>query len=131
MREGQMSDEHKNAIAQGRTEGKTVRAYLEALKAGRPKRGRKVTAESVNARIATIDSELDGADPVRQLHLTQERLNLVSKLEAFGEVIDVGAVEAEFVKVAASYSARTGVSYAAWRQVGVDAAVLKKAGITR
>ena len=126
-----MSDEHKNAITQGRTEGKTVRAYLEALKAGRPKRGRKVTAESVTARIATIDSEIESADPVRQLHLTQERLNLAAKLESVGEAIDLGAVESEFVKVAASYSSRTGVSYAAWRQVGVDAAVLKKAGITR
>ena len=36
-----------------------------------------------------------------------------------------------FVQVAATYSARKGISYAAWRAVGVDAAVLNKAGIGR
>ena len=37
----------------------------------------------------------------------------------------------EFVKVAKSYGQRTGVSYGAWRAVGVPAAVLAAAGITR
>ena len=41
------------------------------------------------------------------------------------------ALEAEFVKVAKSYGERTGVSYAAWRAVGVTPAVLKAAGISR
>ena len=41
------------------------------------------------------------------------------------------ALESEFVKVAKSYGDRTGVSYAAWRAVGVAPGVLKSAGITR
>ena len=45
--------------------------------------------------------------------------------------IDLTALEAEFVKVAKAYSARNGYSYAAWRTIGVDAAVLTKAGISR
>ena len=40
-------------------------------------------------------------------------------------------VEAEFVKVAKSYSQRQGISYATWREVGVEASVLKAAGISR
>ena len=39
-----MSAEHKAALAQGRSEGKAVRDYLDALRANKPKRGRKRTA---------------------------------------------------------------------------------------
>jgi hypothetical protein len=35
------------------------------------------------------------------------------------------------VKVAKGYSARQGISYASWREVGVEPSVLKKAGISR
>jgi hypothetical protein len=44
---------------------------------------------------------------------------------------DLGALEDEFVSAAKPYSERKSISYAAWRELGVDAAVLKKAGITR
>jgi hypothetical protein len=33
--------------------------------------------------------------------------------------------------VAAEYGQRKGISYAAWRELGVSPAVLKRAGITR
>ena len=36
-----MSAEHKAALAAGRQQGITVRKYLEALEAHKPKRGRK------------------------------------------------------------------------------------------
>ena len=38
--------------ASGRTSGNAVRRYLEALENNRPKRGRKRTPESINARLA-------------------------------------------------------------------------------
>ena len=41
----------------------------------------------------------------------------------------VNRINAEFVKVAKSYSQRQGISYATWREVGVEASVLKAAGI--
>jgi len=44
---------------------------------------------------------------------------------------DLAALEADFVQVAASYSARKGISYTAWRELGVSADVLKRAGISR
>ena len=50
----EMSDEHKAALAEGRTQGRAVRVYLEALAANKPKRGRKRTPDSVKRRLATI-----------------------------------------------------------------------------
>ena len=40
-------------------------------------------------------------------------------------------MEADFVAVAANYGNRQGISYAAWREVGVQPDVLRRAGITR
>jgi hypothetical protein len=130
-RKSQMTDAHKAALAQGRNEGRTVRRYLDALEANRPKRGRKRTAESVQKRLRAIDHELASADKLNELKLTQERLNLQRELEMLGAKEDLAGLENEFVKVARSYSERQGISYGAWRSVGVSAAVLKRAGVGR
>jgi hypothetical protein len=45
--------------------------------------------------------------------------------------VDLSALEREFAKVAQAYSQRKGISYAAWRELGVPADVLKRAGIGR
>ncbi len=128
---GPMTDEHKAALAAGRSEGRAVRDYLEALRSNKPKRGRKRTPESIAKRLETIEVELTDADPVQELRLVQERLDLTAELATAGQAIDLTSIEAEFVKVAKDYSDRNGYSYAAWRTIGVDAAVLKKAGVTR
>jgi hypothetical protein len=126
-----MSDDHKAALAQGRSEGRAVRDYLDALRANKPKRGRKRTPDSIKKRLESIDDQLEAADPLGELRLIQERRDLVVELEAMGDEVDLGTIEDAFVKVAASYSARQGISYAAWREVGVPAAVLKRADISR
>ena len=126
-----MTDAHKAALALGRTESQAVRAYLEALRANKPVRGRKRTPESIGKRLAAIDSERAAADAVKELRLVQERLDLEAELATMGAVVDTSALEGEFVKVAKSYGQRTGVSYAAWRAVGVPAVVLTAAGISR
>ncbi len=126
-----LSDEHKAAMAAGRTEGRAVREYLDALRSNKPRRGRKRTPDSIKARLATIDEELVEADALEELRLLQERRNLTAELEAMGAQIDMAALEAEFVKVAKAYSQRQGISYATWREVGVEASVLKAAGISR
>jgi hypothetical protein len=128
---GPMTAEHKAALAAGRSEGKAVRDYLEVLRSTKPKRGRKRTSDSIAKRLATIDAELVSADPIRELKLVQERLDLQAELSQVGDTVDVAALESEFVKVAKGYSGRNGISYAAWRAIGVDAAVLKNAGIGR
>ena len=126
-----MSAEHKQALAIGREQGRAVRRYLEALEAHRPKRGRKRTPESIQKRLADIESRLETADPLTRLQLVQERMNLENELAAKSEAVDLSALEAEFVKSAQAYGERKGISYGAWREAGVDASVLKRAGIRR
>lgn len=126
-----MSDTHKAALARGRAEGRAVREYLDALRANKPKRGRKRTPDSVTRRLEAIDAELEAADALGELRLVQERRDLQLELEAMGDGVDLDALEQAFVNVADSYSNRQGISYASWREVGVPAAVLKRAGISR
>jgi len=126
-----MTDEHKAALAEGRTQGRAVRAYLEALDANRPKRGRKRTPDSIKKRLNTIDSELSSADKLHALHLRQERRDLQEELTAMDSSVDLAGVEKEFVAAAKAYGERKGISYATWREAGVSPAVLKEAGISR
>lgn len=128
---GPMTAEHKAALAAGRSEGKAVRDYLEGLRNNKPKRGRKRTPESIARRLAAITEELVSADPVTELRLVQERIDLQGELATAGQAVDLSAIEAEFVRIAKDYSSRNGYSYTAWRKVGVDASVLRKAGISR
>jgi hypothetical protein len=126
-----MSNEHKAALAEGRDQGRAVRRYLEALEANKPKRGRKRSPESMKKRLDTIENEIVGADPLKRLRLVQERLDLQAALEASQSSVDIDALEKEFVNAAATYSERKGISYSAWRELGVPTSVLERAGITR
>lgn len=126
-----MSNEHKAALAEGRDQGRAVRRYLEALEANKPRRGRKRSPESMKKRLDAIEGEIAAADPLKRLHLVQERLDLQSALEASESNVDLAQLEKEFVKSAAPYSERKNISYSAWRELGVPTDVLDKAGITR
>ncbi len=126
-----MSDEHKEALAIGRDQGRAVRRYLEALEAHKPKRGRKRTPESIQKRLAIIEADLDTADPLTRVNLLQERMDLEAELAAKEAVIDLSELEDDFVEAVADYSERKGISYAAWREAGVDASVLRRAGVRR
>lgn len=126
-----MSQEHKEALAVGREEGRAVRRYLEALEVNKPRRGRKRTPESVQRQLAAVEENLDNADPLARVQLIQQRIDLQRELEAKSQTVDMGELEAGFVKAAKGYGRRKGISYAAWREAGVEAEVLKKAGISR
>jgi hypothetical protein len=126
-----MSDSHKAALAEGRSQGRAVRTYLEALEAHKPKRGRKRTPDSMKKRLERIDAEYPAADPLKRLQLAQERLDLKNQLAASGQAVDLAGLEKAFVAAAKEYGARKGITHAAWREVGVPEAVLKAAGITR
>jgi len=52
-------------------------------------------------------------------------------LNTAATTVDLPALEKNFIKVARLYGERKGVSYSAWRKVGVSAAVLQKAKIAR
>ena len=49
-----MTPEHKAALERGRAEGRAVRDYLEGLRANKPKRGRKRSADTITKRLAAI-----------------------------------------------------------------------------
>jgi len=126
-----MSAEHKAALAEGRAQGRAVRSYLRALESNRPKRGRKRTPESIKKRLDRIESDLQSAEDLKRLQLVQERIDLQRELSAGDENVDLGALEKDFAKAAKGYSERKGISYAAWRELGVPASTLKSAGISR
>lgn len=126
-----MTQEHKDALAQGRRESKAIKAYLEALDAPK-RRGRPVTAESLQMKIADLDGKVrDESDPLRRVELIQARLDTEEALAGFEATENIDALEAGFVEYGNGYSERKGISYAAWREVGVPAPVLKQAGIRR
>ncbi len=126
-----LSERHKAALAEGREQGRVVRRYLETLAAQRAHPGPRRSPESLRRRITQIDRQLLSADPLRQLHLVQERLVLDQELGLHTTGAELAAIEAAFVEAAAAYSRRKGISYVAWREVGVPAAVLRRAGIRR
>ncbi|MCA1692251.1 MAG: hypothetical protein ABR540_02800 [Acidimicrobiales bacterium] len=126
-----MSDAHKAALAEGREQGRAVRRYLEALEAHKPKRGRKRTSESMQKRLSTIEERLASADPLTRLHLVQERMDLERQLATGDNKVNLEELEDAFVTAAEPYGRRKGITYSAWREMNVDPAVLRKAGIRR
>jgi hypothetical protein len=127
-----MTAAHKDALAKGRASARVVKDYLLALDANRPKRGRKVSRADLEKRLGSVKSEILAATGVRRLELVQQRLDLEARLSASETTgPDISALEKEFVKHAKTYGESKGITATAWREVGVPAAVLKAAGITR
>ncbi|MFA9432861.1 hypothetical protein [Egicoccus sp. AB-alg2] len=126
-----MSDDHKAALAKGRAQGRAVRDYLAALEQDR-KPGRRMDADTVKSRIEEVQQKIDAEpDPAKRVEMIQRRLDLEERLVNMAEDVDLEALEQGFVDAAAEYSERKGITYTAWREAGVPAAVLKQAGIRR
>ena len=126
-----LSSEHKDALAAGRRQGNAVRRYLVALETNRPRRGRQVSTETLQKRLQDVEKKIMSADALQKVHLIQQRRDLELRLSAAGEQAadDLPALEAAFVDVAAEYGKRKGIDYATWREAGVPADVLQRAGI--
>ena len=116
-----------------KTEVAAVRDYLKALEQNAPRRGRKRTPESVERQLAVLEGEMEGASVTKRLDLIQQRIDLEADLETLQQAgsVDLSALEAGFATHAAAYGGRRGISYAAWREIGVSSATLKSAGIRR
>lgn len=110
---------------------RVVRRYLSAVEIARPGRGTKRTSDAIGNRITKVDEMLVSADPLRRVHLTQERIELHAEHVRVtnGNSSDPSQLERDFIRVARSYGDRNGITYAAWRQCGVDADVLERAGV--
>ncbi len=126
-----LTAEHKKAMLEGRRQTRAVKNYLQALTAAR-KRGPKPDPDKLKARIASTTDAIDTEeDPVTRLELIQQRMDDQVQLNALADQDSIENYESDFVDAVADYSHRKGISYAAWRELGVPAAVLRKAGLTR
>jgi hypothetical protein len=123
-----MSKEHKDALAEGRRQSRAIKGYLRALQGRKP--GRPVTTRTIEARLGRVGDQIGSTDdPLKSLQLIQTRLELEEQLSRIGDTGNLAELEKEFVTYAMDYSERKGITYTAWRQVGVPAVTLKKAGI--
>lgn len=123
-----MSQEHKDALAQGRREARAIKRYLKALESRKP--GRPVTKESLEKRLVTANRKIESEDdPLKKVELIQTRLDLEDQLSRLEDSANFEEIESEFIEHVKSYSERKEITYTAWRETGVPAAVLRSAGV--
>lgn len=126
-----LTTEHKEAMSVGRNEARVVRSYLETLRLHRPRRGPQLNVEELKSRLDSIEDELSTADPIAELKLFQKRRDVTKELKAISSSEDLKQLEDKFVAVAASYATRNQIDYETWREAGVEAATLDRAGLKR
>lgn len=125
-----MTDEHKASLASGRDQARTVAAYLEALETHKPRRGRKVTVESLQKQLDKIEADLLTAKPLERLNLLQQKKDIQTRMAGLENPAEnnIEELQANFVKVAREYAARRKIHRSTFVDVGVPATVLKEAG---
>ena len=124
----EMSQDHKDALAKGRQEARAIKAYLKALANRKP--GRPVTEETLQRRLTDVAERIEASDdPLEAVDLIQRRLDIEDALSQIDDGANFDELEAGFTTHAQSYSERKGISYPAWREIGVPAATLRAAGI--
>lgn len=128
-----VSDQHREAMALGRERAAAVEKYLRFI--NRPKRrgpSRQQLQERLDQTVETLQ-DVEGLRQTAVLELTQQKLDLEDRIAdlASDPEVDGDQVEAMFVKHAAGYGEAKGISYTAWRERGVPAGVLRRAGIAR
>ena len=126
-----MSADHKKALEEGRMWGRAIGDYLDAVAAHKPKRGRKRTPETVERQMQEIDDTVGSATGTARVEMVQRRRDLEVELASLSAQVDITLLEAGFIQYGKDYAARKRISFAAFREVGVPAEVLEKAGITR
>lgn len=119
-----MVDENFAVFAAHRNETMAVRAYLEALERERLQPDGGGHQGSPERRLPVSDAHQAGG------YWTGRSRRNGHGPGAIVTDVDLTVLEEKFVAVASSYGNRRGICYAAWRVVGVDPAVLRKAGIT-
>jgi hypothetical protein len=127
-----MTAAHKAALAQGRTMSATVDRYLTAVNTPK-RRGRKVSAATLQQRLRAAQERAQSGAGVDKVLAAQEMRDIKTRLAALGtgNGRSLQELETAFVKIAKKFGENRGISYGAWRDAGVPAVVLKRAGITR
>jgi hypothetical protein len=119
-------------MQRGRELSRAVDSYLKAISTPK-RRGRQLTAAQLTERIADAKAEAEDAIGVARLQTLQNLRDLEAKKAAIEKQNvskdELKELEADFIDAAAEYGDSKGIDYQTWRQAGVPAAVLKKAGI--
>jgi hypothetical protein len=110
-----------------RAETNAVAAYLTALRAPKVPARSRANLERRRAQIEQWLSE--ESSPIGEVELIQQRLDIDAQLAQIDQAQRLAELEDTFVKVAASWAKRSGISAAALRDVGVPASVLRRAGL--
>lgn len=109
--------------------GTVVNRYFEWLNAGT--QGNPFanwTTERLEGRKGELDAAILDADTaVKKVKLAQTRRDITHELESRKG----GSPEDDFLKVVVRYSEQHGIEYDTWREMGVSADVLKRAGMQR
>src|SRR5919201_2341277 len=94
-----MSNQHKNALAQGRDQGRAIRRYLDALARQKPRRGRRRTLESANRQLRETVDQLATARSLARVELLQRRIDLEAEIATMGQDggSDLSKLEADFI----------------------------------
>jgi len=127
-----MSAAHKRALAEGRTMSATVDRYLQAVNTPK-RRGRKVTKATLEQRLTDARIRLKTASGVEKVLVAQEIRDLEAKTARLNSAAetDLKGLESDFIRIAKKFGENRGVGYGAWRDAGVSADVLRRAGVAR
>lgn len=127
-----LSAKHKRALAEGRAMSATVDRYLAAVTTPK-RRGRKVSMATLEQRLVNARARFKAAAGVEKVLAAQEIRDLQAKIaqQQSTSRVDVRSLEASFVKIAKKFGENRGIAYGAWRDAGVPAPVLKRAGVAR
>lgn len=128
-----LSAGHKKALAEGRTLSATIDHYLSVINTPK-RRGRKVSSHDLEVRLARAITKKKTASGVDKVLAAQEARDLqkrLAEMKTTSGATDLKSLEAAFIKAGKRFSENRGISYGAWRDAGVPAKVLTKAGVAR
>ena len=127
-----LSAAHKQALAEGRTMSAVVDRYLSAVNTPK-RRGRKVSKAALVQRLAEARAKVKASTGVDRVLAAQDVRDLETRIANMETASggDIKSLESAFVKIAKRFGENRGIGYGAWRDAGVPAVVLKKAGIAR
>ena len=110
----------------------TVDRYLSAVNTPK-RRGRKVSKAALVERLAEARARAKSATGVDKVLAAQDVRDLQTRIANMSAAsgTDIKSLEAAFVKIAKRFGENRGIGYGAWRDAGVPATVLKKAGVAR
>lgn len=114
-----------------RAQGRIVKEYLDALTTCAVGHRNVCMTETIDQRLGAVDDEMAVADAERRSELVQERRELQAERARRLATGGLAALEEAFVQTVAAYSVCVGISYQAWREIGVPSSVLARAAVQR